>query len=167
MPAERLGHPIFSARSQSLSKFKIGEDARAGSCHKPRNWTKHAKTYDNQMLLALSYPLPRRFFASTWKENGSENGRNPSSANPLAHVGSTSPPVLRWPLCNLSAFRSNRGPNVLAKSSDLKQPEETWGASSRGDMRSQFQRRHEETMCGISPRKKKFYGYVRCPEPLE
>jgi hypothetical protein len=51
-----------------------------------RNWTKHAKTYDNQMLLALSYPLPRRFFGSTGKENGSENGRNPSSANPLAHV---------------------------------------------------------------------------------
>jgi hypothetical protein len=64
MLAERLRHPIFSARNQSLSEFKVDEDARVGSFRKPRNWTKHAKTYNNQMLLALSYPLPRRFFGS-------------------------------------------------------------------------------------------------------
>ena len=86
MLERKLRHLSFSARSQSLSEFKVDEDARAGSCHKPRNWTKHAKTYDNQMLLALSYPLLRSFFGSTSKENGSERGRNPSSVNPLAHV---------------------------------------------------------------------------------
>ena len=54
MLAERLRRPIFYG-SQSLSEFKVDEDARVGSCHKPRNSTKHAKTYNNQMLLALSY----------------------------------------------------------------------------------------------------------------
>jgi len=57
MLAERLRHPIFSARSQSLSEFKVDEDARVGSCHKPRNCTKHAtKHITTKCLLPFLTP---------------------------------------------------------------------------------------------------------------